>query len=285
MAKVGIVTDTISCLPEHLVKELNIKIVPTGLVIDGKHFKDTELTNAEFWKLFKAAKAPITTTAVNPADFADVFKEVAKSTDSILCITVSGKLSATHGAAVLAKEMLRKEKPHIVIEVIDSITAAGAEGFLVIEAARAAQAGKSLGDIMQLVNDMIPQVKFFIAMDTLKYLIRSGRAPKTATIGEFMNIKPIIGMVSGTGLVESLGRARGKRKAMEKIVNLAHDQIGTGKPAHVMLHYTDGIGTAEELKKLVTPRINCKEIYLTPYTPVMASQTGPVVAISFYTEP
>lgn len=284
MSKVGIVTDTICCVPENLVKELNVKIVPTGLIIDGKHYKDTDLTNVEFWKLFNAAKAPVTTTAASPADFAAAFTELAKSTDSILCLTVSSKLSATNNAAVKAKELLQEEKPNLNIEIIDTTTAAGAEGFLVIEAARAAQAGKSLSAIIQLVKDMIPKVKFLTAMDTLKYLIRSGRAPKTAKLGEFMNVKPIIGMVSGTGLVESMGRARGKQKAMEKIVDMAKEHMDTSKPVHVMVHYTDGIGPADDLKKLVTARYNCKELYITPYTPVMASQTGPVVAISFYSE-
>lgn len=284
MSKVGIVTDTISCLPENLVKELNIKIVPTGLIIDGKHYRDTDLTNAEFWKLFNATKAPVTTTAVRPADFAAVFNEVAQSTDSIICITVSSKLSATHNAAVQAKELLKEEKPKLNIEVIDTATAAGAEGFLVIEAARAAQAGKSLADIVHLVKDLMPKVKFLTVMETLKYLIRSGRAPKTAKLGELMNVKPIIGMVSGTGLVESMGRARGKQKAMEKIVDMAKEHMDTSKPVHIMVHYTDGIGPADELKKLVTSRYKCQELYVTPYTPVMASQTGPVVAISFYSE-
>ncbi len=284
MSKVSIVADTVSCVPENLRKELNIKIVPVGLVIDGKRYKDTELTNDEFWKLFNAAKAPVTTTAVTPADFAAVFEELAQSTDSILCLTVSAKLSATHQAAVKAKEAILEEKPNLHIEVIDSTTAAGAQGFLAIEAARAAQAGKSLAEIVQLVKNMIPRVKFLTTMDTLKYLVRSGRAPKTAVLGDMMNVKPIIGMVSGTGLVESMGRVRGKQKAMEKIVDMAKEYMDTSKPVHVMVHYTDGIGPAEELKKLVTARYNCKELYISPYTPVMASQTGPVVAISFYSE-
>ena len=283
MSKVGVVTDTISCIPENLVQELDIKIVPTGLIIDRKHYKDTELSNDEFWKLFNSTKEQITTTAVKPTDFIDVFSELAKSTDSMVCITVSAKLSATNAAAIKARETMMEEKPDLHIEIIDSTTAAGAEGFLVIEAARAAKAGKKLEEIVKLVNDMIPRVKFVTAMNTLKYLIRSGRAPKMAVIGDMMNVKPLIGMISGTGLVESLGRVRGKEKAMQKLVELMKENIDTSKPAHVMLHYTDGIVPAEQLKEMVTSQMNCKEVHITPYTPVMSSQTGPVFAISFYT--
>ncbi len=131
---------------------------------------------------------------------------------------------------------------------------------------------------------MIPRVKFVTAMDTLKYLIKSGRAPKTAVIGDLLGVKPIIGMVSNTGLVENLGRVRGKQKALAKIVELAREHIEPGKPVHAMFHYTDGVAAGETLREMITSQIDCEEVYLTPYTPVMASSTGPVVAFAFYTD-
>lgn len=282
MAKVGIVTDTVSCVPKELVKEYGIRVVPVGLVIDGKDYLDTELSNDQFWKLFYATKQQITTHAVSPGDFATAFTDLAKTTDSIVCIVVSKALSATHEAAVQARDMVREKNPNLKIEIIDSKTAAGAQGFLVLEAARAARAGKSLAEVVKVVQAMIPKVKFMTAMDTLKYLIRSGRAPKTAVIGDILNVKPIIGMVSGTGLVESLGRARGKKKVMAKLADMLKDHTDTSQPLHIMVHYTDGIAAGEELKSLVTSKYKCTEVYLTPYTPVMASQTGPVVSVAFY---
>jgi len=282
MPEVGIVTDTISCIPPELIKEYDIRVVPVSLIIDGKAYRDTDLTNDEFWKLFYAAKEQPTTSAVSPGDFTSVFTELAKFTDSIVCILVSKALSATHESAVQAREMVKAEHPNLNIEIIDSKTATGAQGFIVLEAARAARAGKTLAEVVQIIQDMIPRVKFLVAMNTLKYLIKSGRAPKTAMIGDILQVKPIIGMVSGTGLVESLGRARGTRKTMVKLADMIKDYIDTSKPIHLMVHYTDGIKPGEELKNIVTSRFNCAEVHLTPYTPVMASQTGPVVALAFY---
>ncbi len=284
MSKVGIVTDSISCIPKELVKEYGIRIVPAGLVVDGKGYRDTDITNEEFWKLFYAAKEQPTTSAVTPADFASVFTELSKSTDSIVCIVVSKALSATHEAAVQASKTVRKEHPNLKIEIIDSKTATGAQGFIVLEAARATKAGKSLEEVVKAAVEMIPKVKFLVAMDTLKYLIKSGRAPKAAVIGNMLQVKPIIGMVSGTGLVENLGRTRGRKKALAKIAEMARSYIDASKPVHVMFHYTDGIAAGEELKDIVTSQLNCSEVHLTPYTPVMASQTGPVVAMAFYSE-
>ena len=284
MSKTGIVTDTTSCLPPELVKEYDIRIMAVGLVIGGKHYQDTDLTNEEFWQLFYAANGSTSTTAVSPGDFASVFEELSKSCDSIVCIVVSKALSATFTAATQGKELVREKNPEIKIEIVDSRTSAGALGFVVIETARAARAGKSFDEVVQVANDMIPRVKFVTAMDTLKYLIKSGRAPKTAVIGDLLGVKPIIGMVSNTGLVENLGRVRGKQKALAKIVELAREHIEPGKPVHAMFHYTDGVAAGETLREMITSQIDCAEVYLTPYTPVMASATGPVVAFAFYTD-
>jgi len=284
MSKVGIVTDTTSCLPPELVKELDIRIVPVGLVIGGKHYKDTDLTNEEFWQLFYAANGSTSTTAVNPNDFASIFEELSQSTDSIVCIVVSKALSATFEAATQGRKLITEKNPKINIEIIDSKTSAGALGFIVLESARAAKAGKSLDEVVQVANDMVPRVKFVTAMDTLKYLRKSGRAPKKAVIGDVLGVKPIIGMVSNTGLVENLGRARGKQKAMAKIVEVAKQHIEPGKTVHAMFHYTDGVAAGEALREIITSQIDCDEVFFTPYTPVMASATGPVVAFAFYTE-
>jgi len=284
MAKVGIVTDTTSCLPPELVKKLDIRIAPVGLVIGGQHYKDTELTNEEFWRLFYAANGASSTAAASPGDFASIFEELSQSSDSIVCILVSKALSATLEAATQGKKLVQEKNPRVNIEVVDSRTSAGALGFIVLEAARAAKAGKSLKEVVQVANDMIPRVKFITAMDTLKYLIRTGRAPKTAVIGDLLGVKPIIGMVSNTGLVENLGRVRGKQKALAKIAELARQHIEPGKKVHAMFHYTDGVAAGETLRDIVTAQVDCDEVYLTPYTPVMASATGPVVALAFYTD-
>ncbi len=282
MAKVGIVTDTINCLPKEVLKEYNIRVVPVPLSIDGQAYRDqVDITTDEFWKIFPKMNG-FTTGAPPLGDFTEIFRELSKSTDSIVCIFVSKALSAIHEAAVQAREMFKSENPNLKIEIVDSRTAAGAQGFVVREAARAAQAGKSLTEVVQVAQDMIPKAKFVVAMETLKYLIKSGRAPKTAVIGNFLQVKPIIGMLKNTGLVENLGRVRGKQKAMAKLVNLIKENVDASKPIHVNVHYTDRIEDGEKLRDLVTSQLNCEEAYLTPYTPVMSGHTGPVVAVSFY---
>jgi len=282
MSKVGVVTDTINCLPPEAIKEYDIRVVPLALSINDQPYRDqVDITSDEFWKIFPEMKR-FTTGAPAMGDFISIFADLSKSTDSIVCTFVSKALSATHEAAVQAREMFKSEQPGINIEIVDSRTAAGAQGFIILEAARAARAGKSLAEVVQVAQDMIPRAKFVLTMETLKYLIKSGRAPKTAYLGELLQVKPIIGMVNNTGVVENLGRVRGKQKAMTKLVNLMQEYIDTSKPVHLNVHYTNRIEDGEKLRDMVTSQLNCTEVYLTPFTPVMAGHTGPVLSLAFY---
>jgi len=283
MSKVGVVTDSTNCLPAELIKEFNIGIAPVHIILDGKDYRDQlDLTPAEFYRMFKGLKKMPTTNAVSPGDFVNAFTELAKTTDSIVCLPLSKALSATYESAVQAREAVRSENPGLNIEIVDSKTCVGALGFIVLETARAAQAGKSLAEVVKVAQDMIPRVKYLLVLDTLKYLIKGGRAPKTAMIGELLQVKPITGIVKDSGLMDMLGRERGKQKALRKAVDLVKDYIDTDKPIHVIVHYSEHIEDGEQLREMVTSRYNCAEAYMTELTPVMSCHTGPMTGLSFY---
>jgi len=283
MSKAGIVTDSTNCLPPELIKEYDIRVVPLGLVIDGKDYRDqVDITPAEFYRMYKSLKEMPTTSTASPGDFTDIFSELGKATDSIVCILVSKALSATYGSAEQARKTVQSEHPGLNIEIIDSKTSTGALGFVVLEAARAAQAGKSLAEVVAVAQDMIPRVKFLATLDTLKYLIKGGRAPKVAMVGDLLQVKPIIGLVSNTGMVDPLSRVRTKRKALLKMVDMVKDYIDTNKPLHLMVQYSESIEDGEELREMVTSRYNCTEVYMTELTPVMSCHTGPMMGLAFY---
>jgi DegV family protein with EDD domain len=282
MARVAVVTDSISCIPPELLKEYEILVIPIGMIINRKVYKDTDLTNDEFWKLFHATRENITTVAINPAEFESTFTELAKITDSVVLITMSKLLSSTHNAACQAKNNLIQKQPNLKIEVMDSKQTTGAEGFIVLEAARAAQSGKTLEEVAATAQELVGKVKMYSTLSTLKYLRRSGRAPKSALIGDWLHIKPILGMTDGSGLVENPARERGLEKAIARMLELAGNSIDSNKPLHLFVHYSDNLAMGEKIKKMMTDRYKCVELYMTPYTPVITSQSGPTVAVSFY---
>ena len=258
-------------------------MVPVNLVIDGKVYRDCiDITLEEICQRFQNLEKQPTTTAVSPEDFVNTFTELGKATDSIVCILVSKSLTATHESAYQARRLTRPSHPNLNIEIIDSKTSAGALGFVVLEAARAAEQNKSLEEIISVTRDMIPRVMYLAALDTLKYLINIGRSPRSTAIGEMLNVKPIIGFIDDTGLVEVVARVRGKHKSIAKIVDLVDKYIDTDRPIHAMVHFSDGIEAGKELRDLIATRYDCTEIYLAPYPPAMVSATGPMVGLSFY---
>jgi DegV family protein with EDD domain len=253
--------------------------------MDGEDYLDQiDITPAEFWQVFGTLKEIPTTGVPGPGVLASIFSELAESTDSIMCTHVSMAVSAIYESFKVARETVMKEHPHLKIEYVDSKSSSGALGLIALEAARAAQAGKSLSEVVKIAQDMVPRVKWIMAVDTLKYLIKGGRAPKTAIVGEVLGVKPIIGFVDDTGLIVSLGKERGKKKAMLKLVDMVKDYADVSKPLHIIVHYTNHIEDSVELKEMVTSRYNCAEVYVSDLTPVMTAHTGPAVSLSFYSE-
>jgi len=285
MSKVGIVVDSTNCLPAELIREYDIRVVPYHLILEGEDHRDQiDITPAEFWQRFKVMEILPTTAIPSPGEYADVFADLAKSTDSILCLCVSSGVSAAHESVDVAKATVSEEHPNLNIEVVDSRNSAGALGLIVLEAARAAKEGKSLPEVVEVVRDLIPRVKFLFALETLKYLIKGGRAPKTAIVGEFLRVKPIISIDNNTGTVVSPGKERGKKKTMLKLVDMINEYADISKPLHVIIHFTDSIEDGTAIREMITSRYNCAEIYMTDLTPVMTAHTGPAVGLSFYSE-
>ena len=282
MSKVAIVTDTISCLPPELVKEYGITIVPIFLLINGKSYRDqVDMNNDDFWKQFDTMQS-FSTNAAIPGDFVTAFKEAGKQANDIVCTLVSKSLSATYQSAVQACELLKLENSRLNIELIDSRTATGAEGFIALEGARAARAGKSRVEVVEAMQDMIKRAKWVNSMDTTKYIIKIGRAPKTVPTEVFLQVKPMIAQLHNTGVVEDMGVARSKEESFQKMVDIVGQNSDLSKPLHVMVHYTTNIEDGRQLMEMIKARYQVAEIYMTPYSAVMCGTTGPCNAVSFY---
>jgi len=281
--KVRIVTDSTSCLPVELIAQYGISVLPVGLVIDGELYHDcVDITLEEVCRRIEGLEKQPTMTAISPGEFINTFSELAESTDSIACILVSKVLTATQESAYQARRLIRSQHPNINIEVIDSKTSAGALGFVVAEAGRAAEQGKILEEVVEVARDTISRVMYLAALDTLKYLINIGRAPRLTTVGELLNVKPIIGFIDDTGLIEVVARVRGRNKSLAKVVDLMGRYVDVDLPTHIMVHYSVRIEDGEELRDMIEARYNCTEVHLTPYSPLMVSATGPMVGVSFY---
>jgi DegV family protein with EDD domain len=283
MSGIGIVTDSTSLIPADLRAENGIRVVSMGYILNNKVYRDhLDIDTADFWKtVYPTFKEPPTTSAGATGDFYRTFMDLAKDHQCIVCITMSRVLSATWGSADQAAKMVKESQPGLDIRVIDSKTCLGALGFVVLEAARAARSGKDLAGVLAVCENMLPRVKYFMILESLRSLMKIGRAPD-GKAQDVPQITPIMGMVSGKGTVENLDRAATLNEALAKAVEMVGKYTDSSKPLHVLLNYPQTPEKTEEMKKSLLSRYHCAEIYTAPCTPATVVATGPMWAMGFY---
>jgi len=282
MDRVAIVTDSSACVPKEVIKQYGIHILPLILIFEDRSYRDgVDITSQEFYELLKKAKKVPTTSSPSPGEYLEAFLEVAKQASDILCITLPPHLSMAFDSATQAREMARESIPHVNITVFPSRSAALAEGFIAQAAARAAASGKDLSQVIQAAQDMMDRVNAIAMLDTLYYLAKGGRIPKAAAwAGSLFKIKPIL---DATGDVRLLERCRTRKRAMQRLLYIMRQRSG-GRPICVNLMHANAPEEAERLKADILSQFDCVEFYVTDFTPVIGTHTGPgSIGLSFYT--
>jgi DegV family protein with EDD domain len=280
---VAVIADSVACLTREQVQEYSIGIVPLLFTFEGKTYRDwVDITPTEAYKLFLKNPDAFRTSAPSPVDFLNGYRETRKQADIVLCITLSSKLSTTYESADIAKMYAAKELPGTTIEVLDSLTAAAAEGFVVLAAAKAANQGKSLAEVKQAAEQVRDRVVAILVLDTVKHVYRSGRIPKfAAQAGSILNIKPLFNI---SGRVNLSGVVRSRERGIEQIIEKVQARVGNA-PLHVAVMHAYALEAAEELKQRVAREFNCVELFLSEFSPLMGYACGTgTLGLAFYTE-
>ena len=266
---VKVVTDSVADLPPQVVDELGITVIPLNVRFGEKVYRDgIDLTTEQFYQELTRSKIFPVTSVPSPVTFADAYDKLAEETDEILVITLTSKLSATHEVAVQSIGLMKRP---CRVEVIDSERAVMAQGFLVMAAARAAQAGAKLDELAAMVRSNIPRVDMRAAFDTLEYLRRGGRiGAAQALLGAALRIHPLITMKNG--VVEPAGRARSRAKAMDHLYQFTADYKRIEEMA---VEEAACPGDADLLTDRLGNLFPRERIYRTKTTPVIGAHTGP----------
>ena len=286
MKKVAVITDSTCCLPTELLKKYDISVVPIYIVYKGKSLRDgVDISPGEVYKIMRRKKDLPTTSTPSAGDFLDAYREASQKAESVLCITLTSLQSRVFEAAIVAKEQAKEVMPNTAVEVIDSRAVAGALGFIVLEAARAASQGAELPKVADVARNMIGKVDHLAMVDTLYYLARTGRIAKAAAwAGSLLDMKPVVEHSPAVGETTPVARPRTRAKAVELMLKLMAEKVGN-RTAHVMCHHADELEDGEKLKAEIGKRFRCTELYLTEFTPAMGIHAGPgVLAISFYAD-
>ena len=248
MDKIAIVTDSIACFTREMVERYGIRIVPSNIHFDGRLYKEyLDISPTEAYQLLERDPNHFSTSAPSPADYLEAYRELSTRAQSIICITLSAKLSALHDTARLAKEQAKQEIPRTAIEILDSRTCAAAEGFIVLATARAIEEGKEMTEAIKAAENVRDKVNLLALMETIRHAYRSGRIPKVAArIGSALSIKPIISISDGA--VDFVGLARTKERGVKRIIRIMREKVGES-PVHVAVVHADALEEAQRLKE------------------------------------
>jgi len=284
MGKIAIVTDTTACLTRELLEQYGIRVVPISILFGDQVYKEyVDTSPSEAYQLLQKDPEHFATAAPSPEDILQVYRELSTSTEIILCITISSKLSAVHSSAQAAREVFKEESPQTTIELFDSCNVAAAEGFIVLAAARAAAEGQGLAEVIKAAQAVQDKVNFLCLMETIRHAYRSGRIPKVASqIGSALSVKPILGFSDGA--ITFVGIARSKERGVKRILDIARERVG-GKPVHMAVMHADALDEAHRLKERVASEFECIELWISEFSPVMGYSTGRgLVGLSFYAD-
>ena len=266
---VRIVTDSVADLPPQVAQELGITVVPLNVRFGEEVYRDgVDLTAEQFYDRLVHSKILPVTSVPSPASFAGAYDKLAEETDEILAIIVSARLSGTYEVALQSVGLMKQK---CRVEVVDSQLGAMAEGLVVISAARAAQAGASLDEVLDVTRKTIPRVDMRAAFDTLEYLKRGGRIGRAqALLGSVLNINPIITLKDG--VVEPAGRTRSRAKAIEFLYNFA---ISFSHIDEIAVENAACPEDGDLLVERLSSKFPATPIYRTKTTPVIGTHTGP----------
>jgi len=278
MSRVAVVTDSVASLPEAMIKELNIHQVAYYIHRGQEVLRDlVTVQRDEFLNWLMTARVLPTTASPGPGDYFQAYEQLSKEGhDQIVSIHMTSKGSGAYQAALLAQSMLQEQDPGVQVEVIDTRNVSLCQGWMAIEAARAALAGLKLDEVVSKVKGMIPVTNMIQTADTLKYLYMGGRIGRAKQlVGSLLNIKPLIGMEDGE--IVPVGMARSRGQAYQAMVDKVEETVGKSRIKIAYVH-AGALQEVEKLKKAVESRLNAVESLFAELSPALAVHTGPGTA-------
>lgn len=215
MEKIKLITDSTCDLTPELIEKYDIHVLPLTVHIGNNSYKDGEsITLEEMYQGVENGGPFPTTSQVNPQEFHDVYKKYLEDGYKIISVHISSHLSGTLQSAVIAKDMLESED----ITIIDTEGVSGVLFLPLVEAGEMIQAGKSFDEVVEGIKTSAKNVKLLVTFDTLEYLVKGGRVPKSVgAIGGFLGIKPLISLKDGK--LEMMDKVRGNKKALSALKN------------------------------------------------------------------
>lgn len=279
-ATIAIVTDSAASIPNELLARYGIKVVPFWVNLGREAFISGEtIEPPEFFRRVRAnPEMEVHTGVPAAAKFAEIYKSLAAWAKGIVSIHVSGKQSGTCNAAELAAQ----DSP-IPVVVVDTETTAMGEGFVALEAARAASEGNPLDHVVARTKAAVPNAGVFALLESVSYALKGGRLSSTAgKVGSLLKIQPLVRVQNNK--VSLIGQARRRSKGLEALVERTVDEA-KDDPVHLTVHYAEDEHEGHSLLDTLKSRLNCVESYLMRVPVELGVHAGPgSIGVAYYIE-
>lgn len=282
--KVALVTDSIADLPKELMDKHQIHLIPLNLLVGDSNYLDkVTISPSYLYKKMDDAVDYPTSSQPTEKSVENYLKSLIPYYESIIVITVSEKMSGTYNTIVNAAKNIDSTGERI--SVINSKSNSGGQGLVVLKAAEAIEKGLENKEIIKLVYGTIENTKIFVSVDTLKYMVRSGRIKKTAGLAaKVLNLKPVVSIDNtGEGIV--IGKALSVKANTKKMQALVKEIVSTKNIVSYSIVHADAIDRANEYERIFTPLIGRKPEYITEISSIVAMNAGlGCVAIALITD-
>lgn len=263
------------------LEERNVPVIPLKYTIDGQEYTDMYgLSDKEFFQKLREGKMSVT-SQINPEEAKEMLEPYVKEGKDVLHLAFSSALSGTCNSMKIAAEELQEEYPEAKVIVVDTLCACMGEAMLLYYALKQKEAGKAIEEVAQWAEENKLHVCHNVTVDDLFHLHRGGRVSKTAAVlGTMVKVKPIIHM-DDNGALQVIGKERGRKKSLHKIVDMAVERSEGWDNEIIMITHGDCLEDAEYVAKLVREKMGVENVLIHNIGTVIGSHTGPGVVATF----
>lgn len=268
-------------VPKEWLKERNVPFVPLKYTIDGETYQDMMgLSSKDFFDKLREGKMSVT-SQVNPEEAKEALEPFLKEGKDILHLAFSSGLSGTCGSMQIAAAELKEKYPDREIIVVDTLCACMGEALLLYYVLKRKSEGMTVKEAADWAEEHKLNICHNVTIDDLYHLQRGGRVSKTAAVfGSMVQIKPMIHM-DNEGKLQVIGKERGRKKSLQKIVERATEQYKGWENDLIMITHGDCIEDAEYVAELVRKKMGIGNILINNIGTVIGSHTGPGVVAVF----
>lgn len=281
-----IMTDSSCDLSQELADQLGLEVLPLEVMADGKNYRNwldgREIGFKEFYKLAREGKE-LKTSAVNTAAFEEKMEKLLEEGKDILYIGFSAGLSTTYNSGEAAARELREKYPDRKIYTVDTLAASLGQGMIIYYAAKKKEAGATIEEVRDFVENEKLHMCHWFTVDDLNYLKRGGRiSAATAAVGTMLSIKPVMHM-DNEGHLVAVGKARGRKAALCQLLDTM-GELGEGLEGQTtFICHSDCMDDAQYVASQMKERFGVAQVNINWIGPVIGAHTGPgTIGIFFW---